>query len=476
MGDVVSTAIASARTVLASVSSSAWGSVDSAGTQQAYRDLCRVEAQVAAMKLIAVRRLETLGAARAAGATSTGALLATVTDGDRRAHERLVRTAQGLAQAGAGATEDALADAQLSLRQVEVITDALNGLPGGITPQQRKGAERTLMDEAGRLQLPQLRRRGERLVDEFTAAHGDGDADATEDQRLRRRELAARAKSKFLMWDNHDGTHAGKFTVPDVEAAALRAALQAMTAPRRQHLSDHAGAQSDSGGLSPGQPPGQGAAAVMEPSLSRAPASTATFSTAPGSAHRNGAAFADLLLRLPTDGLPQHGGTGALITVNIDLEALTGAVARAGTIVGTDVKMSAAAVRHEACRVGVLPMVFNGEPLPLDLGREQRLFNRAQRRALAHRDRGCAFPGCDRPPSWTEVHHITPWARGGKTSIKHGVLLCSRHHHLIDEIGYQVRVGADGYVEFRHPAQSEWRVHERFRGPPARAIQSPLVC
>lgn len=429
-----------------------------------------------------------MDAARAAGATSTGALLAMVTDGDRREHERLVRTALGLTQFDARATEDALADAELSLRQVEVITDALNGLPEGATAQQRASAERILMQEAGRLPLPQLRRRGERLSDELSAADRDDDVDATEDERLRRRELAARAKSRFSMWDNHDGTHAGKFTVPDVEAAALRAALQAMTAPRRQNLSDSAVVQGHSRETPLRQPPGHGSATVPEPSaddsqfitapFSSPPFTTPPFTTAPGSARRNGAAFADLLLRLPTDGLPPHGGSGALITVNIDLDALTGAVARAGTIVGTDIKMSAAAVRHEACRVGVLPMVFNGEPLPLDLGREQRLFNRAQRRALAHRDQGCAFPGCDRPPTWTEVHHITPWARGGHTSIKHGVLLCARHHHLIDEIGYQVRVGPHGYVEFRHPARQEWQIHERFRGPPgtAKPIPPQLIC
>lgn len=131
MGELVGTAIALARSTLGSIDGSAWQSLDALGAQQAYQELCRLESRVAALKLGAVRRLETLDAARLAGATSTGALLATVTDGDRREHERLVRTAQGLARAGADAAQEALASANLSLRQVEVITDALNALPGG---------------------------------------------------------------------------------------------------------------------------------------------------------------------------------------------------------------------------------------------------------------------------------------------------------------------------------------------------------
>lgn len=477
--NAVSTAVGYASAQLGSLGSEAWHSLNAVQGQAAYQELCRLESQVASLKLAAVRRLESLDAARQSGATSTGALLATVTDGDRPEHERLVRTAGHLVQAGAQATQDALGEAQLSLRQVEIIAQALNALPPGITAAQRQEAERTLVADAGRLRLPQLRRRGERLADELTALGRDGDVDATEDDRLRRRELAARATSRFSMWDNHDGTHAGQFRIPDVEAAALRAALQAMTAPRRRgHLGTGAGDlaagavgsvpvdQEDSGcpaldgarsgPVTPGAASHRGLLSKSEPA----------FTTGVGYAARNGSAFADLLLRLPTDGLPQHGGTGALITVNIDLDALTGTVARAGAVTGSGVKMSAAAVRHLACRTGILPMVLGGDSLPLDLGREQRLFSRGQRLALAQRDQGCAFPGCDRPPGWCEAHHIAPWARGGPTSIRNAVLVCARHHHLIDELGYQLRVRADGLVEFRHPAQQEWKVNERFLGPP----------
>ncbi|VXC18237.1 HNH endonuclease signature motif containing protein [Pseudoclavibacter sp. 8L] len=71
----------------------------------------------------------------------------------------------------------------------------------------------------------------------------------------------------------------------------------------------------------------------------------------------------------------------------------------------------------------------NGEIL--DLGRKQRLFTTAQRRAIATRDRQCRAPGCSAPVRWCEVHHALPWSEGGPTDAKDGILLCSFHHHEV---------------------------------------------
>ena len=73
------------------------------------------------------------------------------------------------------------------------------------------------------------------------------------------------------------------------------------------------------------------------------------------------------------------------------------------------------------------------------------------RRALALRDRGCAFPGCDRPLGWCDAHHITGWANGGATTIDNGVLLCGHHHRLIERRHWEIIIAADGTPEFRPP-------------------------
>jgi hypothetical protein len=76
----------------------------------------------------------------------------------------------------------------------------------------------------------------------------------------------------------------------------------------------------------------------------------------------------------------------------------------------------------------------------LDLGRGSRLPSPALRRALVLRDRGCRFPGCDRPPQWTDAHHIQPWATGGPTTLPNLILLCRHHHTLVHEGGWGIRL------------------------------------
>jgi Domain of unknown function (DUF222)/HNH endonuclease len=62
-------------------------------------------------------------------------------------------------------------------------------------------------------------------------------------------------------------------------------------------------------------------------------------------------------------------------------------------------------------------------------GRATRLINRRLRRALEHRDRVCAVPGCDATRG-LHAHHIRHWEDGGPTELANLVLLCPYHHRL----------------------------------------------
>ncbi|TFB90595.1 HNH endonuclease [Cryobacterium algoricola] len=100
-----------------------------------------------------------------------------------------------------------------------------------------------------------------------------------------------------------------------------------------------------------------------------------------------------------------------------------------GVIEGTVVTVSAETMERNLCDSGILEVTFDDHGHGLDLGREQRTFSPAQRAALAIRDGGCMWPGCDRPPSWTETHHIEHWKDDtGQTNLDHGVLLCRADH------------------------------------------------
>jgi uncharacterized protein DUF222/HNH endonuclease len=114
--------------------------------------------------------------------------------------------------------------------------------------------------------------------------------------------------------------------------------------------------------------------------------------------------------------------------------------------------ISAAEARIHACDCTLIPAVLGTKSEPLDLGRRHRLVSTPLRHALYLRDRGCAFPGCHRPPRHCQGHHIRHWADGGPTELTNLVLLCAHHHRLLHRSGWQVHIATDGLPEFLPPA------------------------
>ena len=143
-------------------------------------------------------------------------------------------------------------------------------------------------------------------------------------------------------------------------------------------------------------------------------------------AQRMGHAFVELIEHLPTDKLPSHGVANATIVATTTVDQLLTGLGEATLDTGTTI--SAGEARPLACNANLIPTVLHGTSRILDQGTAKRLFDRHQRLALAVRDQGCIFPSCNRPPSWTEAHHITPWSKGGPTNVANGCLLCGFHH------------------------------------------------
>ena len=398
--------------------------------------LSRAKARIDAVLMVLARGLHERDTARAVGAVSTGQLLAQDFGGDRTDANAFVRTAIQLSNTPV--VEEALAQGRVNRDQAGVIARALNHLPIGVEAEDRVRAQESLLDAARLLSIQDLGRAATRAADAFKTP---AEADQHEEGQLRARERRAARNTRFWMRDNRDGTHRGGFTLPDAEAEMLRTAVEALSAPRRYHLADP-----DPAGVAD---PGDAAEAA------EADAAGADAGLPSDQRHRQGRAFAIICTHLPADALPNAGGISAVLSVNVDYDTLTGQLGQATLPSGT--RISAAKAREIGCRAGILPQVLGGKPLPLDLGQMQRLFTAIQRRALAMRDRGCAYPGCDRPPQWCEGHHwANPWTPAdpndppGGTDLDNGCLLCAHHHRLVHDRHVQIRE-RNGYLEFLVP-------------------------
>ncbi len=122
------------------------------------------------------------------------------------------------------------------------------------------------------------------------------------------------------------------------------------------------------------------------------------------------------------------------VTVLVDLEALERDGRGRAELERTGVIPQEQA-RKLACDASVSRVITRGASEPLDVGRRTPVVPAGMRRAVVVRDRGCRFPGCERPQAWCDAHHVVHWARGGPTSLANLVLLCRPHHRMVHEDG-----------------------------------------
>jgi hypothetical protein len=156
-------------------------------------------------------------------------------------------------------------------------------------------------------------------------------------------------------------------------------------------------------------------------------------------AEREGDALAELVdLMLRADQLPEHGGEPVTLTVTMRYDDLADKLGEG--MLDNGERIPVEQVRRMACNAGIIPLILGERSQPMDIGRKTRSFPAGIRRVLVARDKGCAFPGCGRPPKQCDAHHIQHWANGGVTSVKNAVLLCRHHHTLIHQSEWEVKM------------------------------------
>ena len=113
--------------------------------------------------------------------------------------------------------------------------------------------------------------------------------------------------------------------------------------------------------------------------------------------------------------------------------------------------LDAATVQRLFCDAGVHRVFVAGRSSILDYGTTTRTVPANLFNALVIRDRHCRFPGCDRPPEWTEAHHVRWVLDGGSTCLDNLTLQCSRHHHLLHSRGWHAKLLPDATLVVTTP-------------------------
>ena len=103
--------------------------------------------------------------------------------------------------------------------------------------------------------------------------------------------------------------------------------------------------------------------------------------------------------------------------------------------------------RRMSCDCSKVQIAEGEQGEPLDVGRKTRSIPPALRRALASRDKGCVFPGCNHK-RYVDGHHVEHWADGGETKLSNLATLCRFHHRAVHEGGLKMERCDDGAWRF----------------------------
>src|ERR1700736_180426 len=135
--------------------------------------------------------------------------------------------------------------------------------------------------------------------------------------------------------------------------------------------------------------------------------------------------------------LPRRNGVRPHINLTTTIEGLKNEVGAPPADLELSLPISTRTLERITCD-STMSRVLLADSMVIDVGRATRTVSGPARRALRTRDKGCRFPGCDRPVDWTNPHHIIHWARGGPSNLPNMVLVCYYHHRLVHEGGWQV--------------------------------------
>lgn len=276
----------------------------------------------------------------------------------------------------------------ISPARARVIAATIDRMPAEVEMAHGRDVEQRLVIEAARFDPGRLAKLADRIL-----AHLDPDGRLDDDADVERRRHA-------VLRENRDGSGELRAHLSPACLASWQAVLDPLAAPR----------PSDVDGPDP-RTPGQRLHDALHEAASR-------------------------LLSAGT--LPDTGGTPATVLLTLTADQARTRSGHANTGHGGHLPVTDAL--HLACEADIIPVIRDARGGILGYGRTRRVASPGQRAALASRDGGCCFPGCDHPPNWCQAHHVLGWADGGRTDVDNLVLLCGFHHRHFERRGWRVRM------------------------------------
>lgn len=311
------------------------------------------------------------------------------------------------------ATADAQREGKLGTGQVAVIRRLFRQLPGWVDFVTRQAVEADLVTHGMDYRPEQLAELADHVGDCLNP-----DGTYTDDDRARRRGLT-------LGKQQADGMSELRGVISPELRATIEAVLAKLAAPGMCNPLDDV------------------------PCVDGAPGQESIDRDARSAAQRNHDGLnAGLRALLASGKLGLHNGLPASIVVTTTLQELEAAAGRGLTGGGTILPMSDV-IRLSRHARHYLAIFDNGKALALY--HTKRLASPGQRIVLYAKDRGCSAPGCAVPGYYSEVHHVTDWAKCRSTDVDGLTFACGPHHHLLKPGGWNTRKNAKGDTEWLPP-------------------------
>ncbi|WP_255649364.1 HNH endonuclease signature motif containing protein [Frankia sp. ArI3] len=423
--------------------------------------MCRLTGRVAAARGLLFVEAQDRGFAVRHGATDLAGWLRDrlrLTTRDARRQVTLAHDTTTMCTA----TGTALAEGTITVEQAVVICDAIRTLPTDVTGEQRAAAEQALIGFADQFDPYHLVKLAARLRETLTTIDtSPGGDDPPTDNHTKPRSGKTDSGGSGGTGDTASGdgdsgadSGDGGREKPSPDPADIR----------RLTLTDTPAGTT----LINGELDAEGAA-LLRTALDSLAAPQPTNDTTPdrrNPARRRADALLDLITRaLSAAAVPASGGVRPHLTVTIDGNTLL-ASGTNPALTSWGLPLPHSTLTRLSCDAEISRIILDPASVPLDIGRSTRVVPPHLRRALAARDRGCTFPGCDRPPSWCEAHHVIHWTHSGITALHNLVLLCGHHHRQVHHDGWTILFTDTGHPAYIPP----WRID-----PAQRPRQNPYT-